>query len=265
MNLRRKFEVKQLGEVRTLEIYLYGEIQGDYFDWWSGNIVESTTSANYVRKALDEAGTVDNINIYINSCGGSVSEGIAIYNILKRSTAFKTVYVDAFAYSIASVIAMAGDKVIMPSNTTMMIHNAMMSAFGNAAELRKAADDLDVINQASCNTYLAKSKKIEQEKLTELLDAETFLTAEQAFEIGLCDEVANAIDISKSVEIVEQAQRDKNPTAKKAMEFLQTSTKNQTQTLNKSQEPSPKTSDTPPQQKDSFDLFETICKNKNLI
>ena len=127
-DLHKNYEVKQLGQERVLEIYLYGEIESDYYDWWTGKIVESKTSANYVRKAIDEAGTVDKINIYINSLGGLVSEGNAIFNILKRSNAYKTVYVDAFAFSVASVIAMAGDKIVMPSNTTMMIHNAMKGA-----------------------------------------------------------------------------------------------------------------------------------------
>lgn len=219
--LKRNFEIRQLGDLRTLEIYLYGEIQGDYYDWWNDKIIESSTSANYVRKAIDEAGTVDKINVYINSCGGSVSEGIAIYNILKRSPAVKTVYVDAFAYSIASVIAMAGNKVVMPSNTTMMIHNAMMGAYGNSSELRKAADNLDTINQASCNSYLVKAQdKLTEEILKPLLDAETFLTAEQACGYGLCDEVIDPVDISRSVEIVEQAQRSRNPVAKKAAEHI---------------------------------------------
>lgn len=259
--LNKKYDIKQIGEdKRTLEIYLYGEIQGDYYDWWTGKVVESTTSANYVRKAIDEAGKVDNINIYINSCGGSVSEGIAIYNILKRSSAYKTVYVDAFAYSIASVIAMAGDKVIMPSNTTMMIHNAMMSAYGNSAELRKAADDLDIINEASCNTYLTKTDKIDQDKLTELLNAETFLTAELALEIGLCDEVANPIDLSQSVEVVKQAQRGKNPTAKKAMEYLQLCVKEQ-----KPQQKTPPKAEDPPQSKDKYEWLFGVLKSKNYL
>ena len=88
------------------------------------------------------------INIYINSRGGSVFEGTAIYNQLRRHPAHKTVYVDGFACSIASVIAMAGDEVVMPRNALMMVHNAMMGVWGNAAELRKAADDLDKINEA---------------------------------------------------------------------------------------------------------------------
>lgn len=259
--LNKKYDIKQIGEdKRTLEIYLYGEIQGDYYDWWTGKVVESTTSANYVRKAIDEAGKVDNINIYINSCGGSVSEGIAIYNILKRSAAYKTVYVDAFAYSIASVIAMVGDKVIMPSNTTMMIHNAMMSAYGNSSELRKAANDLDIINEASCNTYLTKTDKISQEKLTELLNAETFLTAEQALEIGLCDEVSNPIDISQSVEVIEQAQRGKNPTAKKAMEYLQLCVKGQTP-----QQKTPPKAEEPPQPKDKYEWLSGVINSNKFL
>lgn len=219
--LRKQFEVKQIAEKKVLELYLYGEIRSDWYDWWNGQIVESTTSANYVRKAVSEAGEVDEIKVYINSCGGSVDEGNAIYNILKRSTAEKTVYVDAFAYSVASVIAMAGDKVIMPSNTTMMIHNAMMGAYGNSKELRQAADNLDTINEASCNTYLVKAKdKLTREQLNELLDAETFFTAEEALAYGLCDEIIDPVDTDGSEEVVKQALENNNPVAQKVIKQL---------------------------------------------
>ena len=219
--LRKQFEVKQIAESRVLELYLYGEICGDWYDWWNGQIVESTTSADYVRKAVSEAGDVDEINVYINSVGGSVAEGNAIYNILKRASAKITVYVDAFAYSVASVIAMAGDKVVMPSNTTMMIHNAMMRAYGNSKELRQAADNLDKINEASCNTYLIKAKdKLTREQLNTLLDAETFFTAEEALTYGLCDEIVDPVDTSGGEEVVKQALENKNPVAKKAIEHI---------------------------------------------
>ena len=219
--LRKQFEVKQIAESRVLELYLYGEICGDWYDWWNGQIVESTTSANYIRKAVNEAGEVDEIKVYINSCGGSVDEGNAIYNILKRASAKITVYVDAFAYSVASVIAMAGDKVVMPSNTTMMIHNAMMRAYGNSKELRQAADNLDKINEASCNTYLIKAKdKLTREQLNTLLDAETFFTAEKALTYGLCDEIVDPVDTSGGEEVVKQALENKNPVAKKAIEHI---------------------------------------------
>ena len=213
--------IKQVGEIRVLEIYLYGEIMADYCDFWTGEIVESKTSADYVRKMIEEAEKFDGINVYINSCGGSVSEGNAIYNILKRQNKPITVYIDAFAYSVASVVAMAGNKVIMPSNTVMMIHNAVMGAYGNATALRKAADDLDIMNEASCNTYLVKAAgKIDKTELKEMLDAETFMTAEEAFKLGFCDEVINPVNTGAAVEVAEQAKQMKNPYAKQAYEQI---------------------------------------------
>jgi ATP-dependent protease ClpP protease subunit len=249
--LKNKYEVKQIGEQKTLELYLYGEIETDYYDWWTGKTIESKTSANYVRKVLDEAGNVDRINVYINSIGGSVSEGNAIYNILKRSPAEKVVYVDAFAYSVASVIAMAGDKIIMPSNTTMMIHNAMWGIFGNSQQLRKAADDLDIINEASCNTYLVKAgDKLSKEDLTKMLDAETYLTAEKALEIGLCDEIANPVDLSESIEVVEQAQQKQNAFAKQAAQQIKAEVKA------KEEPPKPQEQNPPQAQEKDVDKFE---------
>lgn len=90
---------------------------------------------------------------------------------------------------------MAGDKVIMGSNTLMMIHHASMGAWGNAEELRKAANDVEVIDQASCSSYLSKAgDKLSSEKLTELLDNQTWLNAEQCLQYGLADEIAGKED-----------------------------------------------------------------------
>ena len=90
----------------------------------------------------------------------------------------------------ASVIAMAGDKVIMPKNTMMMVHNAWNIAIGNSTQLRKAADDLDVIMEGNRQAYLEKSNgKISEEKLIELLEAETWLTAQQCVDYGFADEI----------------------------------------------------------------------------
>lgn len=174
------WQMKQSGD--TLELYIYSTVESD--SWWKG----SETSAKHFRDALAQHPNAKEIKVYINSLGGSVMEGIAIYNQLKRHSAHKTVIVDGFACSIASVIAMAGDTVIMPKNTVMMVHNAWTIAMGNSAELRKAADDLEVVNQASKQAYLEKAgDKLTEEKLTELLDAETYLTAEQCIELGLAD------------------------------------------------------------------------------
>lgn len=166
----------------TLELYVYSTVESDGW-WW-----DSETSARHFKDELAKHPNAKEIKVYINSLGGSVMEGIAIYNQLKRHSAHKTVYVDGFACSIASVIAMAGDTVIMPKNAVMMIHNAWSYAIGNAAQLRKAADDLDIVNNASKQAYLEKAgDKLTEDKLTELLDAETYLSAEQCIELGLAD------------------------------------------------------------------------------
>ncbi len=164
-------------------MYIDGEIVADEWE-------DSDTSAAGFRDALKSLGDVKEINLHINSPGGSVFEGIAIYNMLKQNKAKVNIYVDALAASIASVIAMSGDAIFMPSNSMMMIHNPYTLAVGNANELRKAADDLDQITKASIASYLAKAgDKLDESTLKELMDNETWLTAEEAVDYGLADEV----------------------------------------------------------------------------
>lgn len=201
------WEIKQsLNAVNTLELYIYGDVESDYYDWWEGYI-ESETSAKHFRDELQKHPNVTQIDIFINSYGGSVFEGTAIYNQLKRHPAHKTVYVDGFACSIASVIAMAGDEVVMPRNTMMMVHNMWMYCYGNAAELRKAADELDTINAAGRQAYLSKAgDKLQEDKLTELMDSETWLTAAECVEFGLADRFADEdADMSMAKEILQKA------------------------------------------------------------
>lgn len=189
------FLIKQAIEPNTLELYIYDYVESDGEDWWTGETIPSETSANYVKEQLDQNPNVTQINIYINSYGGEVKEGLGIYNLLKRNPAQKTVYVDGFACSIASVIAMAGDKVVMGTNTLMMIHHASMGVFGNADELRKAANDVDVIDKASCSSYLEKAgDKLDEATLNQLLDAQTWLSAEDCLKYGLADEIAGKED-----------------------------------------------------------------------
>lgn len=110
--------------------------------------------------------------------------------MLKQNKAKVNIYIDALAASIASVIAMSGDAIFMPSNSMMMIHNPYTIAVGNANELRKAADDLDQITKASVASYLAKAgDKLDKDSLKELMDNETWLTADEAVNYGLADEV----------------------------------------------------------------------------
>lgn len=188
--MTRFWEIKQqTSEPETLDLYIYSAVQGDGYDWCTGEKIESETSAEYFRQELDEHKNAKQINVYINSLGGSVMEGVGIYNQLRRHPANVTAYIDGFACSIASVIAMAADKIIMPKNAVMMIHNAWTITMGNSKELRKAADDLDVLNEASRQAYLVKAgEKLTEDKLIEMLEAETYLTAEQCMKYGLADE-----------------------------------------------------------------------------
>lgn len=203
------WELKQAETPDTLDLYIYGDVDAQQWvdDGWWGYYTESENSANHFRDELARHANASQINIYINSNGGSVFEGTAIYNQLRRHPAHKTVYVDGFACSIASVIAMAGDEVVMPRNTLMMIHNMWSFAVGSAAELRKAADDLDVINAAGRGAYLEKAgDKLTEERLTEMMDAETWLTAQQCVELGLADRIDGAdADMSRAAEVLQKA------------------------------------------------------------
>ena len=121
MEHKQMWEIKQQADKPgTMELYIYGDVRGDRRDFWTGETEESQASAEYFKQALEASPNVEQIDIYINSYGGSVFEGTAIYSQLKRHPAHKTVYVDGFACSIASVIAMAGDEIVMPRNALMM-------------------------------------------------------------------------------------------------------------------------------------------------
>ena len=139
--------------------------------------------------------------MYINSYGGEVAEGLAIYNALKRHKAKIRIHVDGFACSIASVIFMAGDERIMPSTSCLMIHNPWTVTAGNAKELRKQAEDLDVIGECSINAYM-EHINISEDELKELLDNETWLSSKEAVELGFAtevDESEESDNVSQSV------------------------------------------------------------------
>lgn len=239
------WQIKQSANPNTLDMYIYGDVEGDYYDWWNDRDVESETSARHFREELAKHENITQINIYINSYGGSVFEGTAIYSQLKRHAAYKTIYVDGFACSIASVIAMAGDKVIMPANTMMMIHNVMQGAFGNSEQLRKSADNLDVICEGNRQAYIQKSNgRITEEKLIELLKTDTWLTAKQCLEYGFADELLeNEVDLTDAKQMLqkvnltmEQQINYNKALVAQAMELLQVA-KPESQELQEPQEP----------------------------
>ena len=193
MTLPKYLTIKQESKSNTASMYIDGEIVTDeYYD--------NDTSAAGFRDALKNLGNVKTINLHINSPGGSVFEGIAIYNMLKQNKARINVYVDGLAASIASVIAMSGDAIFMPSNSMLMIHNPWTMAVGNASELRKQADDLDKITELSIQTYLdTAGDKLDEATLRQLMNEETWLTANEAVTYGLATEVIEANKAAASI------------------------------------------------------------------
>lgn len=191
--MKKFWEVKQSADQKEADISIYGEIVSYKWD-------ETDTTAASFQKDLKALGDVEKINLHVNSPGGSVFEGIAIGNMLKQHKATVVAYVDALAASIASVIVASADKVVMPENSMLMIHNPWSYAVGNAKALRKQADDLDKIAESSVITYLSKGgEKLTEEKIKQIMDEETWLSANEALEIGLCDEVSETVQMAACV------------------------------------------------------------------
>ena len=183
-------------EKSEANIYIYGDITS----WeWFDNDVSSYTLARQLED-LD----VNNINVYINSYGGEVGEGLAIYNSLKRHKAKIKTYCDGFACSIASVIFMAGDERIMSNASLLMVHNAWTWASSNANDFRKQADDLDAITQASINAYM-ENVNITEEEVKAMLDNETWLSYQNALEYGFATSVVNENNNNKASQSVKKS------------------------------------------------------------
>lgn len=137
---------------------------------------------------VEALGDVKALTVRINSRGGEVDHALGIFNFLRAHAARVTVRVDGVAMSSGSIIAMAGDEIIMPANTVMMIHNPWNYAAGTAKDLRKAADDLETFEAALLETYVARTGKSADE-IRALLDEDTYMTAAEALEHGFCDTV----------------------------------------------------------------------------
>jgi ATP-dependent Clp protease protease subunit len=173
------------------DISIYGEI-GDSI--WGGE----TVSASNFKKDLDALGNVSVLNININSPGGSVFDGLAIYNMLARHAAKKIVTIDGLAASAASFIAMAGDIIIMPKNAFMMIHRASTWAWGNTDDLAKAIELLQSIDKNLVDIYAKRCKK-PKKKVKEMLDAETWMDGTEAVEMGFADKLENEKKVAACV------------------------------------------------------------------
>lgn len=185
MNKNKKGELKNSGRLEiknqtteSADLYFYGDIVSSSWEsWWE----DEAKCPQDITDFLKEIENTQDLNIYINSGGGSVFAGIAIYNLLKRHPGNKTVHVDGLAASIASVIAMAGDKIIIPSNAQLMIHKPLCCCGGNADDFRKTADILDNAQKSITSIYMENVKEgVTEDQITELINNESWFIGSEA-------------------------------------------------------------------------------------
>lgn len=163
------------------ELFIYGPIGSE-----DNNPVDFIAQL----KALN----ANTLHIHINSPGGDMFAGHAIYGAIKNFKGKKITYVDGLAASAASIIAMSGDKIVMPANTLLMIHNASTFAYGDSQEFYKIADNLVKMNLTMQAVYVDKTK-LPPEQITTMMNQETWLTAAEAKELGFIDAIANEIKL----------------------------------------------------------------------
>lgn len=188
---------KKISESET-ELYIYGDIRKkDWIDAWLGT-GQDATDAFSLKDALAVVDT-PNLTVRINSYGGSVSEGLAIYSLLSDFKGHLKTIVDGFACSAASVIFMAGKERIVPENGLLMIHNAWSYAEGDSNVMRKMAEDLEKITQPSVNIYVAKTG-LSEEKVKEMMDREEWITSQEAFELGFSTSLVKKDGANQSLE-----------------------------------------------------------------
>lgn len=173
------------------EIYIYGVIGDDWF--------EDSITANTFAKELKAMGAVSTIDVYINSDGGDAFQGRSIYSLLNAHPAKVSVYIDGLAASAASLIAMAGDDIVMADGSFMMIHEAWTHARGRASDLRKKADTMDQVNETMARTYVSRSGQ-EYKKVRDMMDAETWMTADEAFALGFATSVSEPLRVAACVQ-----------------------------------------------------------------
>lgn len=173
------------------EVYIYGPIVGN--KWYDDDVTPKS-----LKKEIDALGDIETLYVRINSPGGSVFAGNAIYNIIRRVDAEVVVTIDGLAASAASIIAMSGDKVIIAKNGMLMIHDAWTFAIGNAKELRKTADVLDQIQKALVAVYHDKTG-LPKNEIIAMLDEETWMDAEEAKKLGFVDQIDETKEVAASL------------------------------------------------------------------
>ena len=190
--MTKKFwNITKNDEAKSADIVMYGTIGSDEF--WD-DVCDKT-----IKEEIGNLGDVENINLHINSPGGSVFAAVAIANTLKNHKAKVTAFIDGLAASAATIITSACDIVKMPKNALFMIHNPLTWAYGNKQELEKTGILLDKVKDSILETYLAKAKGKTKEELSALMDEEKWFNAEEAKEYGFIDEIVGEMEKPQNV------------------------------------------------------------------
>lgn len=174
-----QFQIKAKSD-DTVDVYIYDDI-GE--SWWGGGL----TAKNFINE-LKKHKSAKNITVHLNSPGGDVNEGVAIYNALKEHGAEIEMRIEGLAASIASIIAMAGDKIVIHDNAFVMIHDPWTLAMGASDDLRKTAELLDKVKGTLVTTYAQRTGQ-DEDTISQKMADETWFTGEEAVEFGLADEV----------------------------------------------------------------------------
>lgn len=216
------FQFVRIDDLVT-ELYIYGEIRKpSLIEQWLEIEDETRVDAFSFKDALNNVDT-PNLVVRINSVGGSVNEGLAIYSLLKDFKGHLITKVDGWACSAASVIFMAGQERIMPESALLMIHNAWTYAEGDQNELRKAADDLEMITKPSINIYCSKTGLSENE-IKDMMNKETWMDYNVAFEKGFATNVEKDGDAQQSIKDINKYMKNlvkKNIELEKELEKFQ--------------------------------------------
>ena len=200
--MRKEWYKIQNNSSEIADVYLFNDI-GTF----------GITAQNFI----DEIKEYDNqeLNIHINSLGGEVFEGMAIYSVIQRRKAKTTVYIEGIAASIASVVALAADEVVMSENSLLMIHNAWGGSQGDAKDMRKQADVLDKITNEIAEVYVKKTQ-IPYNEIIRMMNEETWLTAEEAVALRFVDSISEPIKVAAKYDV----SKYKNITNKKVEQIL---------------------------------------------
>ncbi|GAB1141659.1 MAG: Clp protease ClpP [Shewanella algae] len=200
--IKGKYEIKASAE-GAVTLTMYGDVGWDF-------------TAKSIARDIAAVPKVTSVTAYIQSGGGSVMDGFAIYNIIARMPVPKTLYVEAVAASMGSVIAMAFDKVIMPANAFLMVHSNWGGACGTAEDLRDYADLLDRWKESMAKAYRDKTKQPD-EVINGWMSKDTWFSADEALAVGLADEVIEPIEMAASIDPKRLQEYDNMPDKLKAL------------------------------------------------